>query len=179
MKTLRKRSTPVPILLSRLAMVALAALLVAGLSPTAKSSTFVKMGISTLRGRSESVVQAQVARMRSERIGGGMIFTYVTLNVTRTLHGKSATELVVKVPGGTVDGYTIRMEGAPEFQRGSTVVAFIGRWDDGSPMVAGYSQGLSKVTRDALGNQTLQGGVGHGLTVAGLARQLASAGGNR
>ena len=102
-------------LLSRLTMFALAAALVAGLSPTARSSTFVKVDLPTLRGMSESVVQAQVASMRSERIGGGMIFTYVTLNVSRTLHGKAATELVVKVPGGTVDGYTIKMDGAPEF----------------------------------------------------------------
>ena len=169
MKTLKNRSKPDdrPKLLSFLTVGVLAAALVAVLSPTARSSTFVKVDIPTLRGMSESVVQGQVAGTRSERIGGGMIFTFVTLNVSRTLHGKSATELVVKVPGGTVDGYTIKMEGAPEFQRGSTVVAFISRWDDGSPMVAGYSQGLSKVVRDSSGNQTLQGGVGNGLTVAG------------
>ena len=122
-------------------------------------------------------LQAQVTDMRSEKATTGMIFTYVTLDVSRTLRGNASSQLIVKVPGGTVDGYTIRMDGAPEFQRGSSVVAFIGRWDDGEPMVAGYAQGLSRVVRDALGNQTLQGGAADGLTVASLARQLAAQGG--
>ena len=150
-----------------------------GLSSMGLASTFIKADIPMLKRMSESVVRAQVSDVRSERIGRGMIFTYVTLDVTSTLHGEAGGQLVVKVPGGTVDGYTIKMEGAPEFQRGSTVVAFIARWDDGTPMVAGYFQGVSKVVLDSLGNLTLQGGAADGLTISGLARQLAAAGGNR
>ena len=178
---MRKCKTGIPTKVRKFAYLtglALTFLLVAGSFPAA-GSTFAKVDIPILRQMSESVVHARVTDIRSERIGRGMIFTYVTLDVTSTLHGRADRQLVVKVPGGTVDGYTIKMEGAPEFQRGSTVVAFIARWDDGTPMVAGYFQGVSKVVRDTLGNLTLQGGAANGLTISGLGRQLAAAGGNR
>ena len=89
-----------------------------GLSSMGLASTFIKADIPMLKRMSESVVRAQVSDVRSERIGRGMIFTYVTLDVTSTLHGEAGGQLVVKVPGGTVDGYTIKMEGAPGISKG-------------------------------------------------------------
>ena len=43
-------------------------------------------------------------------------------------------------------------------------------------MVEGYFQGLSKVDRDAAGNEMLKGGSAHGLSMAQLARQIAASG---
>src|SRR5206468_1184049 len=129
--------------------------------------------VASLRGKSEAVVHARVTDVRSYwNAEHTMIFTDVTLNVQRNLQGTASREIVLRVPGGTVGDYTVQMEGAPRFQTDDEVVAFIGRWDDGVPMVAGYFQGVSRVTRDEAGNAILHGGVADGLPMADLARRL-------
>lgn len=155
---------------------ALGAILLAGVSITG-ASTFLKVDIPTLKNMSESVVQASVLDVRSAwNDEGSAIFTYVTLGVKGRLHGTSENQIVVRVPGGTVGNFTSEMEGAPQFRRGDQIVAFIARWYDGVPMVAGYAQGLSKVNQDSLGNQILEGGLADGMPLSDLGRQLARAG---
>jgi hypothetical protein len=152
---------------------ALAAVLLAGISLTA-SSTFLEVDIPTLKGMSESVVHATVVDVRSAwNDEGSAIFTYVTLDVKGRLHGSADNQLVVRVPGGTVGDFTSEMEGAPQFKMGENVVAFIARWYDGFPMVAGYAQGLSKVKQDRAGNPILEGGLAGGMPLAELGKQLA------
>ncbi len=149
------------------------ALLLAALAAPSLASVFLKEDVASLAGKSRAVVHARVADMRSywnaERT---MIFTDVTLEVKGRLRGTAEGQLVVRVPGGTVDDYTVEMEGAPEFVTGEQVVAFIGSWDDGVPMVAGYFQGLSRVEHDKSGNAILHGGVADGLPMIELARQV-------
>jgi hypothetical protein len=155
---------------------ALGAILLAGISLTA-ASTFLKVDIPTLKKMSESVVHAKVVDVQSawndER---SAIFTYVTLEVKGRLHGNAQDQFVVRVPGGTVGDFTSEMEGAPQFRKGDHIVAFIARWYDGVPMVAGYAQGLSKVNQDRLGNQILEGGLADGMPMSELGRQLARSG---
>jgi hypothetical protein len=154
----------------------LAAFCVAGAS-LGLATTLLKADVPTLARASASVVQARVLDTQSAwNADHTMIFTQVTLGVTRTLRGRSQSRIVVRVPGGTADGFTIEMAGAPKFQRGSSVVAFIGRWDDGAAKVVGYAQGLSRVVPDRLGNLILQGGVAKGLPLSQLIRQLAQVG---
>ncbi len=155
----------------------IAALAVAGICGAGATlgiaSTFLKADIPTLTKMSESVVHARVVDIQSDwNAGRTMIFTHVTLDVIRTLHGRSEDRIVVRVPGGTVDGFTVKMPGAPEFRMHDNVVAFIARWDDGVPRVAGYFQGLSEVVLDRLGNPILRGGVADGLPLSGLVRRL-------
>jgi hypothetical protein len=152
------------------------AILLGGIS-LAAASTFLKVDVPTLKRMSEAVVQANVIDVRSAwNDEGSAIFTYVTLQVVGRLHGDAADQLVVRVPGGTVGDFTSEMEGAPVFHEGDRIVAFIGRWFDGAPMVAGYAEGLSKVNRDRLGNLMLEGGVADGMPLAELGKQLAQAG---
>jgi len=155
-----------------LAAFALGAIFLAGVSLTA-ASTFLKVDIPTLKGMSESVVRGHVLDVRSAWNDEGTgIFTYVTLEVTGRLHGNSDNQIVIRVPGGTVGDFTTVMEGAPTFDVGDDVVAFIARWYDGVPMVAGYAQGLSRVHPDRLGNLMLQGGLADGMPMSELGRQL-------
>ena len=159
-----------------LAAFALGVIFLAGITSTA-ASTFLKVDIPTLRGMSESVVRGHVLDVRSSwNDEGSAIFTYVTLQVTGRLHGTSDNQIVIRVPGGTVGDFTSVMEGAPEFEVGDDVVAFIARWYDGVPMVSGYAQGLSRVNRDRLGNLMLKGGLADGMPMTELGRQLAPAG---
>src|SRR5258706_264333 len=120
------------------AVLTLGATLLAGVSLTA-ASTFLKVDIAALKKMSESVVHANVVDVRSAwNDEGSAVFTYVTLEVRGRLHGVSDNQIVVRVPGGTVGDFTSEMEGAPQFHKGDHVVAFIARWYDGVPMVAGY-----------------------------------------
>ena len=154
----------------------LGAILLAGVSLTT-ASTFLKVDIPTLKRMSESVVRANVVDVRSawndEHTG---IFTYVTLDVKGRLHGNADNQIVVRVPGGTVGDFTTKMEGAPEFEVGDDIVAFIARWQDGVPMISGYAAGMSRVHSDRLGNMLLAGGLADGLPISELSKQLAGAG---
>jgi hypothetical protein len=157
-------------------MLSLGAILLSGVSLTA-ASTFLKVDIPTLKTMSESVVHARVVDVRSAwNDEGSAVFTYVTLEVKGRLHGAADNQIVVRVPGGTVGDFTSEMEGAPQFHKGEQVVAFIARWHDGVPMVAGYAQGLSRVNQDRLGNEILEGGVADGMPVLELGRQLGRSG---
>lgn len=155
---------------------ALGAFLLAGVSVTA-ASTFLQVDIPTLKKMSESVVHANVVDVRSAwNPEGSAIFTFVTLEVKGRLHGSAESQIVVRVPGGTVGDFTSEMEGAPQFRKGDQIVAFIGRWSDGVAMVAGYAQGLSKVNQDRLGNLILEGGLADGMPLSELGRVLARSG---
>jgi hypothetical protein len=159
-----------------LAAFAIAAFFIAG-GGMAGASTFLKEDIGSLKRQSEAVVHAKVVDIRSYwNADNTSIFTDVTLDVKGTLHGAASQQIVVRVPGGTVDDFTVEMEGAPRFDMDDEVVAFIARWHDGAPMVAGYFQGLMKVQHDSLGNAFLRGGVADGLPMAELARQLRQSG---
>ena len=125
-----------------------------------RATTILKADVATLTQASDAVVQARVTGVQSawnaERT---IIFTHVTLNVARAIRGSAADGVVVRVPGGSVAGFTIQMEGAPKFEKNSNVVVFLGRWDDGAVKVVGYHQGLSRVVPDRLGNPILRGEV--------------------
>lgn len=163
--------------LARRYMRALLTAAVLSLPATAFSTTLIKADVPMLRQASESVVRAQVESIESAwNDQHTMIFTYVTLSKVQTLHGKAVGQVTVRVPGGTVDGQTIVMDEAPQFQQGDSVVVFLTRWDDGAMKVTGYSQGVSKVVTDSLGNQLLQGGSAGGQLLSDLARELGKGG---
>jgi len=154
-----------------------AALLLSFGTGQAVASMFLKEDVQSLKNRAEAVVRASVVDSRSYwNADATMIFTDVTLAVKGRLHGNADDTIVVRVPGGTVGDFTVEMEGAPRFDVGEDVVAFIGRWDDGAPKVAGYFQGVSRVRPDKAGNEMLQGGVADGLPMSELARQLHQSG---
>lgn len=155
---------------------AIVALLAAG-ATGAGASTFLKQSVGQLIQSSQGIVHAKVTDVHSEwNADHTYVFTYVTLEVKRALAGPKRAYETVRVPGGTVGDFHAVMEGAPEFRVGEEVVAFLGAWDDGITMVEGYFQGLSKVERDAAGNEMLRGGSAHGLSMTQLARQIAAAG---
>lgn len=154
----------------------IAALLVAAVAATSQASTFLREEIPSLTRSSESVVQARVIDMQSAwNPEQTYIFTRVTLKVLRTFSGEAPATIVVRVPGGTVDGYTVEMHGAPKFALNENVVVFLDRWDDGVPMVNGYFQGLARVETDRGGNLVLRGGVADGLPLVELERSVRAA----
>ena len=141
------------------------------------SSTFISADVSMLSRASEAVIQGRVVDVRSDwNDDHSMIFTHVTLHVTRTLKGIHRNAVIIRVPGGTVGDLTTVMVGAPRFTVKQEVVVFLAPWDDGVAGVMGYEQGLSEVRRDARGNARLGGGAADGLSLTELAGRLGRSG---
>jgi hypothetical protein len=156
------------------------ATLCAALATGGFASTFLRQSVGDLVRASHGIVHARVVNVTSDwNADRTYIFTEVTLEVKRALQGPKRAYEMVRVPGGQVGDFRAVMEGAPEFRIGDEVVVFLGAWDDGVPMVEGYFQGVSKVDRDALGNEMLRGGSANGLSIAQLAREIAARGGAR
>lgn len=157
-------------------LAALAGTLALVLAPCT-ASTFLEVDIPTLRSMSDAVVVARVQEVESAwNDDGTMIFTSVTLAVQRTLVGSHRDVITLRVPGGSVAGYSLRMAGAPEFRVGERALIFVGAWDDGAPMVSGYAQGVSRVARDQAGNEILRGGLGNGMALSQFVNILRGAG---
>ena len=160
------------------ALFLLAGVLAAGSEGLA--STFLKLDVAGLTERSASVVHARVVSSESAwNARRSMIFTNVTLDVIRTIHGRSRDRIVVRVPGGTVEDRTVQVEGAPQFPAAGPVVSFIGEWPDGAAKVIGYLQGLSQIVPNGRGNQVLRGGSANGLTLQSFTEQVQQAGRGR
>ena len=160
------------------ALFLLAGFLAAG--SEAFASTFLKLDVAGLTETSESVVQARVVGSESAwNARGSMIFTNVTLDVIRTIHGRSQDRIVVRVPGGTVGDRTLQVEGASQFPAAGPVVSFVGEWPDGAAKVIGYFQGLSQIVPDGRGNQVLRGGSADGLTLQSFTEQVQQTGRGR
>jgi len=140
---------------------------------TAGASMSLQVDLPALARRSTSVVHAHVIDVRSAwNDQRTFIFTFVTLRVEEKFRGESPETVVVRVPGGRVGDFVAEMDGAPQFSLGEEIVAFLASWDDGTPMVAGYQQGLSRVEKDVLGNRILHGGKADGMPISELARAV-------
>ena len=88
-----------------------------------------------------------------------------------------ATASSCEFPAEPWNGYTMEVEGAPEFPAAGPVVTFIGEWPDGAAKVIGYFQGVSQLTPGPQGTgQVLQGGSGEGLTIQEFTDQVQQAG---
>lgn len=143
------------------------------LSVPASSTVFLETTLDELIQDSEAIVQARVTDIQSEWFEtGNVIVSYVTLDVTRTLRGNVDDQIVVRVPGGTVDGFTIRMEGAPRFLPNQNVVVFLGHWPNGDIKVNGYEMGKSHVELDQAKNEVLRGGLANGQPLSALAERV-------
>lgn len=143
---------------------------------TATASIFVKYDVHSLTRKSAAVVHARVIDMESSwNESRTSIFTNVTLAVLGTLYGEAGSSVVVQVPGGSLDGYRIVMDGAPTFRRDEEVVVFLARDSHGAIRVPGYYQGVARVVRDGKGARLLRGGVADGLTLTELEDTLRTA----
>lgn len=157
-----------------------ALVMLVALGGPAAASTFLKLDLPALNGMAESVVHARVVAITSEwNQERTFIFTHVTLQRVASLRGDAADtigELVVRVPGGTVDDFTAEMDGAPRFELNQEVVVFLAHWPDGALMVSGYEQGLSRVETDPSGVKVLRGGVVDAMPLHQLASELRAGG---
>jgi len=146
------------------------AALVAGVmtltSAGARATSLVEARVPEMAARSERVVLARVAGVRSARVDttreqgvvvkGARVVTTTELHVVRTLKGaESPSEVTLTSLGGTAgegaQRITQTIHGMPIWRVGEEVVVFLERTDTGRLVVSSLSRGKYTVERRADG----------------------------
>jgi hypothetical protein len=133
---------------SRSLVVVAAVLWIAAALFPAAASVVPYFSLEDLEQHGDVVVLGEVRAVNSMLSEDGrIIVTRATVRVERALKGGPRAEVVVEVPGGTLNGTTLVASGAPRFTEGERVVLFLeaagGRFG-----VAGWNQGRFTVRRD-------------------------------
>jgi hypothetical protein len=112
---------------------------------------------------SHTIVRGRVVDVRSyETAGRRSIETLVTVQVDETIKGDAGATAYFKLPGGQVGRYRRVMIGAPQCARGDEIVLFLKGTAPAVPMPFGLTQGLYRVSRDAVGRATVAPSVAGG-----------------
>ena len=139
----------------------------------AGATTLLKMGFPALAREANHIVIGTVTGVEGEwDESARFIHTKVTLSVQRSLRGAAPSEILLRTAGGVVGGEGQVAEGAATFEVGEKVLVFLTPGEDGFLTVLGWTQGKSRIVTDEEGVERLQGGSGHGLTIAGAVREL-------
>lgn len=137
---------------------ALAALLLIVSAP-AGASMMLPMTVEDLSRRSDLVAKGRVIETESRRSeDGGRIYTVVTFELDEAWKGKGSERVEIHVPGGSLDGITQLVTGAPRFVEGEDAVVFLRELAPapeakGPPEVGvvGMAQGKLEIQPDASG----------------------------
>jgi hypothetical protein len=162
------RLRPLPSLLLA-ASVALAGVVVSTVARPARASIVLALELPELVYRSDRVVLARVVSVRSAwDAAHEHIDTRVEIQVDETWKGGAAPSgrIVVTTPGGTADGITMRVIGAPRFSEGERAVLFL-KGTPGASTVVGMAQGKRPILPDpSTGVLMAHGGAGGATTLA-------------
>ncbi len=98
------------------------------------------LNLEDLTRQAEMILTGHVVDLKSERDDKqGMIYTYATIAVDRTLKGEQREQVVVQVPGGEVGQLGLWVSDTPEFAVGQQVLLFLAGKDNLQPV--GWQQG--------------------------------------
>lgn len=138
-----------------------AAVAVVLLAAPAYASIVVAYDLERLVGESEDVVSARVVRT-SSRYLGPQIVTDVELVVDTVGKGGSRDGQTMSFVtlGGSVDGITMRVEGAAYVAPGDEAVFFIARHESGLRIPVGLSQGVMPIRGRGAARRVHPGGAG-------------------
>lgn len=78
-----------------------------------------------LQGASQVVIaktRAASPRWETNSNGDRLIVTEFVLDIEETLKGRNGSEVIIEVPGGTLDGLTLRVSGQPVLKPGDRAV---------------------------------------------------------
>ena len=136
-------------------------LVIASLIASAASlsaTTVIPPTFEQLVDQAEVIFQGTVTKTNSQWIGEGdqrRIVTYVTFEVKDALKGSPGKSYTVRQFGGTVDGETMMIDGAPVFNVGDEDILFVE--NNGSQVVplVGLMHGRFHVRKDASGRETV------------------------
>lgn len=137
----------------RLSLLLLACAVLSGAPIVARATTMIPLSIEQLTERAQDVVRGQTLSATSAWDGHGRIVTHARVQVDESLAGTRTPGDVVDVAtyGGTVDGTSMLVIGAPSFVAGEEVVLFLAPQGALGTGVAELGQGKFEVQRTASG----------------------------
>ncbi len=99
-----------------------------------------QLSLDELTAKADAILVGEVTDIASYQEGEGNIYTLVTLSVEQTIKGESGGKVVIKLPGGEVDGLGLWVSDTPSFQLGEKAVVFLEEVDNAFG-VSGWYQG--------------------------------------
>ncbi|HEX6179042.1 MAG TPA: hypothetical protein VF057_11835 [Thermoanaerobaculia bacterium] len=128
----------------------LAAAVLAGFAfvPRASATVSVAATFDEKVEKADAIVLGRVVRQESRLDESrGMILTYTTLQIEKTLKGGAPKEVTIVTPGGKVGDLQQTTIGVPSFERGSENVVFVRNTKSG-PTVLFFDQGAYDVVSE-------------------------------
>jgi hypothetical protein len=122
----------------------LLALALLGIAAPAAASTFVAATVEEVARSSAAVVRGRVVAAAARTTRDGRIVTDVEVEVASAWKGAPERTVRIVVPGGSLGGIALRVEGAPTFAPDEEVVVFLVR-EGPAWRVNGYGQGKFRV----------------------------------
>lgn len=113
--------------------------------PAVHAQMVARKNLAQLIDEAEQIFVGTVTAAQSSQPPGSLIVTDLTFAVDRVLKGEVLDPFVLRHAGGTVDGVTLSVGGAPEFVVDGRYLVFArGNGRSGIPLVGG-AQGLFQV----------------------------------
>jgi hypothetical protein len=127
-------------------------------SPAIRGSgeMLVKLSLDELCRRADYIIVGQISEMSAQQDGNGHTYTLVSLSAERIIKGEVAQTLVVRVPGGQVNGRTLEVEDSPNFRQGERVVLFLEKTDGDSSVEGGFQGKFTIDDGDRVGGVSLE-----------------------
>ena len=113
----------------------------------AQATLVPALSLEGLIDQSEIIVHGRVASSWAAWDSGHKyIWTHYRIEVLDPLLGNLGANVVVSEPGGSLDGLTMRISGAPDYAVGEEAVVFLYRTPIGYLRATGFGQGKYTVT---------------------------------
>jgi hypothetical protein len=123
------------------------ALLLGLVGTSAQAAVVLRQSIEELAVSADVIVRAEVGGAQAQWDAASQrVWTYTELIVVEALKGARVSSVLVRQPGGVVEGFGQRVPGAGQFRQGEEVVVFLQRTpaQDDSFLLLGMASG--KVT---------------------------------
>jgi hypothetical protein len=117
----------------------------------AHATTFVAMDERTLARTADAIVVGTIERIESVASSDERIDTLVTVSVTARYKGDVGGEIVLKQPGGEVDGRGMWIAGSPTFHVGERDLLFLSAARDGTARTTAFGMGQFRIESDGDG----------------------------
>jgi hypothetical protein len=116
----------------------------------ALATSMLHQDIASLTQSSDAVVRGKVKATQSRwSADHKRIITEVTIDVAEFFKGGGSSTLVVRQPGGEIDGIGQKVSGLASFSEGEEVVLFLERLETDKYRVNGMAQGKYRVERSS------------------------------
>jgi hypothetical protein len=123
------------------------ALVLSLICAAAQATLVPALSLEGLVDQSETIVHGRVtSAWTAWDSGHKYIWTHYRMEVLDPVRGNPGASVVVSEPGGSLDGVTMRISGAPDYAVGEEAIVFLYRTPIGYLRATGYGQGKYTVT---------------------------------